>query len=210
MDINDPEELCYTLGLAGAMEAFVETELYSEEADDLKDLLIAYQSDDGYWDASELSDQESVQSTAYAIMALLAQGDGDALTSALKGSTWLIDTQDEVLGGWDPSSLGSGDENLEVDGEATWSIYEAITFPYDIIQEVETLDLPKGIENSLVAKLNAALKAFENGDYGAAINILNAFINQVTAQSGKKILPEDAEQLIGSAEALIAYISAFL
>jgi hypothetical protein len=121
LDINDPTEKCYTLGLAGAIEAFTEAGLYPDEARDLKDLLIGYQSVNGYWDASDLSDQESVQSTAYAVLALLAQGDADAQKAAVKGGKWLVDTQDE-LGGWDPSSLGSGDENLECDGEAAWAL----------------------------------------------------------------------------------------
>jgi len=125
LDINDPTEKCYTLGLAGAIEAFTEVGLYSEEASELKDLLIAYQSDDGYWDASELSNQESVQSTAYAVMALLAQGDADARAAALEGVNWLVDTQDE-LGGWNPSSLGSDDENLEVNGEAAWALFSRL------------------------------------------------------------------------------------
>ena len=124
LDINDPREKCYTLGLAGAMEAFTEAGLYLDEASELKDLLIAYQSETGYWDESDTSDQESVQATAYAVMALLAQGDDDARTAAVKGSNWLVNTQD-VLGGWDPSSLGSGDENLEVDGEAAWALATA-------------------------------------------------------------------------------------
>ena len=124
LDVNDPEERCYTLGLAGAIEAFTEAGLYPQETHELKSRLILYQNEVGFWDASDLSDQESVQSTAYAVMALLAQGDDDALTSALKGVNWLVDTQDE-LGGWDPSSLESGDENLEVDGEAAWAIARA-------------------------------------------------------------------------------------
>ncbi|MBA7597358.1 hypothetical protein ES703_04361 [subsurface metagenome] len=127
LDINDPTELCYTLGLAGAIEAFTEAGLYSEEASELKDLLIAYQNEVGFWDASDNSvepETESVQATAYSIMALIAQGDDDARTAAVKGSNWLVNTQDE-LGGWDPSSLESGDEYLEADGEAAWALATA-------------------------------------------------------------------------------------
>ncbi len=124
LDINDNTEKCYTLGLAGAIEAFTEAGLYPDEASELKTLLIEYQSETGYWDASELSDQESVQATAYSIMALIAQGDDDARTAAVNGSNWLVNTQDE-LGGWDPSSLESGDECLEVDGEAAWALATA-------------------------------------------------------------------------------------
>jgi len=123
---NDPTETCYVLGLAGAIEAFTEAGLYPDDARDLKDLLIGYQSVNGYWDEDESGSggQESVQSTAYAVMALLAQGDDDAMVSALEGNTWLVDTQDGH-GGWDPCYLG-GTENLEVNSEAAWALYECM------------------------------------------------------------------------------------
>ena len=41
---------------------------------------------------------------------------------------------------------------------------------------------------------------------GAAINQLNAFINAVEVQSGKKLTEEQAEELIAAAEAIIAGI----
>ena len=195
LDVNDPEEKCYTLGLAGAIEAFTEAELYPDEASDLKDLLIEYQSDDGYWDASELSDQESVQATAYAVMALLAQGDVDARLAAREGVNWLVDTQDE-LGGWNPSSLGSGDENLECDGEAAWAIYETIIPPTidEAVEFIEKYVDHKGLANSLISKLeNVQDRNYEN--------ILNALINQVNAQSDKKIDPIVAEFIIAWAGA---------
>ena len=67
--------------------------------------------------------------------------------------------------------------------------------------QVEKLSPPKGIENSLVAKLDSALKVLEdvneNND-GAAINSLEAFINAVEAQKGKKISEADADALIAN------------
>ena len=41
-------------------------------------------------------------------------------------------------------------------------------------------------------------------NYATAINVLQAFINEVEAQSGKKIDPETAEMLIEYANNLIA------
>lgn len=135
LDRNDPTELCYTLGLAGAIEAFAETGLYPDAVSELKTLLIDYQSDAGYWDANDLSGQESVQDTAYAIMALFAQGDADAQKAAVKGGKWLVDTQDE-LGGWDPSSAGASHpytENLEVNGEAAWALSGLVKSTHEYI-----------------------------------------------------------------------------
>ena len=42
-----------------------------------------------------------------------------------------------------------------------------------------------------------------SGQYNAAINQLNAFINQVEAQRGKKITDEDADALISAAQRII-------
>ena len=77
-------------------------------------------------------------------------------------------------------------------------------------EEVQALVLPKGIENGLFVKLDAASNAFDRGNYKASLNLLGAFINGVMAQSGKKIATGDAELLIGWAELLIDYISTFL
>lgn len=73
-----------------------------------------------------------------------------------------------------------------------------------------TFNLKHGIENSLDAKLDAALKALEdineNNDV-AAINTLEAFINAVQAQSGTKITEADADALIAAAQEIIALLS---
>jgi len=73
----------------------------------------------------------------------------------------------------------------------------------DLPDLVQDLSLPQGIENSLISKVENALKSIENGNVKAAINMLNAFINEVEAQSGKKISEEDADMLIQFAENVI-------
>ena len=60
-----------------------------------------------------------------------------------------------------------------------------------------------GVANSLTSKLQNALKALDRGNINAFENILNAFINQVEAQSGKKIEAEYAATLIEWANAWI-------
>jgi len=79
-----------------------------------------------------------------------------------------------------------------------------------LIDKVELLNHYQGIVNSLDAKLDAALKALsdlnENND-GAAINTLNAFINAVEAQRDDKITSEQADELIGDAQAIIDLLS---
>lgn len=63
--------------------------------------------------------------------------------------------------------------------------------------------LHKGTENSLVSKVENAIKSLEKGNYNVAINQLQAFINEIEAQRGKKISEELAEMLIQYAQNVI-------
>ncbi len=93
-----------------------------------------------------------------------------------------------------------------------------------LITTIEEMDIPQQVEGSLEAKLETVLDKvltaqadIENGDIehaenmaASAINKINAFINQVKAQSGKKITEEDAAQLIKAAQSLIANIESLV
>ncbi len=93
-----------------------------------------------------------------------------------------------------------------------------------LITTVEEMDIPQQIESSLEAKLETALDKvltaqadIESGDVehaenmvGAAVNKINAFINQVEAQLGKKITEEDALKLIEAAQSLITNIESLV
>lgn len=81
---------------------------------------------------------------------------------------------------------------------------------YDLQSSVVGLGLPKGLENSLTSSLNNAKNSLQNGNNGAAINKLEAFISKVEAQSGKKIDETDADDLIASAQAIIDAIQSSL
>lgn len=76
----------------------------------------------------------------------------------------------------------------------------------DLIGDVEDLNLGKGISNSLIAKLDNAHKKLTDGNDrndGAAVNALEAFINQVQAQAGKQIPQADGDSLIAAAQQII-------
>jgi len=79
----------------------------------------------------------------------------------------------------------------------------------NLTEIVVELNLQQGIENGLDAKIDTALNALEdlneNNDV-AAVNSLEAFINAVEAQRGKKISEEDADALIAQAQAIIDLI----
>ena len=79
------------------------------------------------------------------------------------------------------------------------------------MEDVVVLNLSVGINNSLDAKLDAALAALDDllaGNDQAALNVLQAFITQVQAQSGNQIPEGEAAALIGSAQAIIDLLSA--
>jgi len=82
-------------------------------------------------------------------------------------------------------------------------------FVIDIISDVIALNLQHGIENSFVAKLEAAVFVLNdlipNNDV-AAINALEAFINAVLSQQGVNILEADADLLIVDAQEIIALL----
>jgi len=75
-----------------------------------------------------------------------------------------------------------------------------------LIIQVRGLDLPTGIENSLVSKLENAIDSIQKGQTNAAVNELEGFINEVEAQRGKKISEADADELIVAAQYIIAVI----
>lgn len=78
----------------------------------------------------------------------------------------------------------------------------------DIIDVIGGLGLDPGTANSVGAKLDNALAAIADGRPDTAINMLEAFIKQVTALSGKKITTEDAAMLIDAARTAITIIIA--
>jgi len=75
-----------------------------------------------------------------------------------------------------------------------------------LIDLVLGLELPGGIENSLVKKLENARAALEDGDTATACELLGAFVNECEAQSGKKLAADDAARLIGEAQAIRALL----
>ncbi len=82
-----------------------------------------------------------------------------------------------------------------------------------ILEFMGYIDKNSGIVNSLQVKIEAAASALARGDKTGAANALNVFVNdvnafihEVTAQTGKAIEPAAARALISEANALIASI----
>lgn len=76
-----------------------------------------------------------------------------------------------------------------------------------LIDDIKDMELPKGLENSFVSKLDNAIKSLEKGNYNAAVNQLNAFIKEVEAQRGKKITEDQADYLIAKANWILSMLT---
>ncbi len=92
--------------------------------------------------------------------------------------------------------------------------YELITItnPSVTIQSLmEAIDLyyadgmigNAGVYNSLLQKLNAAQAAWDNGQANVVLNVLNALMNEMKAQSGKHIDPDAAGMLVADTQGIV-------
>jgi hypothetical protein len=72
----------------------------------------------------------------------------------------------------------------------------------DLIGSVQALALHHGTENSLLAKLTGAQRDLAKNNLGGACGKLAAFLNEVSAQSGKKIDAADAQRLTDDGRAV--------
>lgn len=121
------------------------------------------------------------------------------LTNLIANTGW------EITGAIDINDIG------QIAGVATLAgiSYAVRLDPADvsvsILQtQVVNLGLPNGTQTSLLSKLQDAIAAIQIGDFSTAIGDLGAFINEVSAQTGKKISPSDASALIATANAILA------
>jgi hypothetical protein len=76
----------------------------------------------------------------------------------------------------------------------------------DLQATLSGFGLPKGTTTALDSSLQRALAALGANDTVGACNALNAFLNKVQAQAGKKLTPEQAEQLTDAANELRAQL----
>jgi hypothetical protein len=146
--------------------------------------------------------------------------DQDALTySALllpTGATFIVATG---VFSWTPSSdqasshivtFTVSDGLLTNSEDVTITVNPVVVDPITkiaiTIKEIKGLNLPKGTENSLISKMDSATKSLEKGKPTPAVNQLEACINEVQAQRGKKIPMVKADELIASIRAIISQI----
>ena len=101
-----------------------------------------------------------------------------------------------------PATFGSGEINETVltnppDNTAIFVARYSRHTIQDLIDMIEGFDLDRGLETALTRLLHDARSR-------NAATFLTAFINAVEAQGGKKLTPEQAEQLAGTARQIMA------
>jgi hypothetical protein len=143
----------------------------------------------------------------------LADNGGPTLTHALAPGSPAIDSGDNECEPADQRGVVRPQDG-DNDGVATcdlgaFEFEPATVLVAQLIDHVESLNLHHGIENSLLAKLNAAsviLGDLQQDNDHAAANILSAFINHVEGQHGKKITAGDADALVDEAKGILVLL----
>jgi hypothetical protein len=69
----------------------------------------------------------------------------------------------------------------------------------DLVALLKSLHLQSEAASSLIVKLRGASSALRRGNYKAAFGSLEAFVNEVNAQTGKKLTTDQADELMASA-----------
>jgi hypothetical protein len=113
------------------------------------------------------------------------------------GSTFAIGTTTVIC-----TASDSDDSNSPVSTTFTVTVVGAA----DQLQQLAAAVVGVGPGTSLADKVQAAETYLAAGDVADADGVLNAFINEVKAQSGKKIPQAQAAQLIAAAQRIIAVI----
>lgn len=95
--------------------------------------------------------------------------------------------------------------HLARDGTVTVPFHPVKATEY-LVATIESWNLPKGTENSLTSKLEAALDLLNRDNVDGAVHKLGDFINRVEAMRGKKLTNEQADCLVARAQAIIDFI----
>lgn len=138
---------------------------------------------------------------AVVTFSVTATGGATVVCTPASGSTFSVGTTTVSCTATNSGGQATASFNVVVNGAAAQIM--------SLLALVESFNLQHGIENSLDVKLQHVLDAVNAagaGDMTTACNKLNAFINQVQAQSGNAMTPAQAGQLVGAANQVKAAV----
>jgi predicted outer membrane repeat protein len=171
-----------------------------------------YDNPDGDWYDLETS---SVVIGAEAINCFLGNDNNLDIDPLFESGSFRLQTGSPCINAGDPNYIPEVNEtDLDggprvIGGRIDMGAYEALR-PVDLLVElsdgIDAMDLGKGTVKSLQAKLDTAMRLLEDDNENndiAAINSLQAFINAVEAQRGKKISETDDDALIIAVQEII-------
>lgn len=117
-------------------------------------------------------------------------------SNTYKWNTTILDTGNYII------HAKVKDNTIGGTSETWWALNYELTPPTieSIITLIQQQIDHQGTANSLISQLTNAQKAIEKGNYKTADNIINAYINYLTAQSGKNIPTDLANLLITTAQ----------
>ncbi len=175
----------------------------------------SYASDESITVTFETSDTTSGLENATARLDGASVGNGSVLSSLSLGEYTLTVTAIDFAGNTATEAVSfsvvnsTGDDDGDEDEPTQRISIDDLVETIESGLETGQID-NNGIGRSLIAKLEACENKIEEGQYKTAINILNAFINHVQAQSDKHITEDFAIDLIGQANDLIAELNGLI
>jgi Tol biopolymer transport system component len=136
--------------------------------------------------ASDLEDIDTDSAADIFLYSLVADSDGDGIPDDND------DCPDEDSSGFDVDGNGCIDSMVELSEMLETLVMEGV--------------IAEELQNSLLSKIENAEKSADKENVCAAINKLEALINEVNAQRGKKISDEAADDVIVYANSVISWL----
>ena len=174
-DETNKSEWWWTLGIAGALEAFTVSGTHLTQRDQLATTLLNYQNDGvtknpkGAWDWNDDYPGGDYQTTAYAIMALMAYGGAQAKSACIEGVNWLVGDQ-RANGSWYWDNWW---EYTEEEGEALWAI--SLLVPNEVWVDDNYNSSTPGWGYDHFDKIHDGLSAVS---YGGTVHVLAGTYNE--------------------------------
>lgn len=154
-DFNTTDQDEYWLAYTGAIDAFLSTSTHGTETAALVTELMASQQPGGHF--MGVGEGSDVQTTAYAMLALLKAGQ----TTSIENAAQYLTTAQLENGGW---QYNVGTENTEITSEAMQAIF-------NLMQNIGPVSLDRGSDETIDVKTFTIQTAINGTSTGDTINV---------------------------------------